>query len=343
MHELVNQMTTAASTSQNASSTLLAAAGATTTTSTLTTATSTQQPSSSAVRALAMEYKSLQEEPVEGFRVKLMNDDNLFEWEVAIFGPPDTLYQGGYFKAHMKFPNDYPYSPPSIRFLTKVWHPNVYENGDLCISILHPPVDDPQSGELPCERWNPTQNVRTILLSVISLLNEPNTYSPANVDASVMYRRWRDSQGKDNEYPNIIRKQALAANAEAKREGIVVPMTLEDYCLKPTVKPSTESGLDANFYDDDFDLETEDLPTDSEDEDDEDDDEDDEEDEDDNDDDDDVNEENRQEKGNGDSAAISKTKCKNNNGLVATKTTAAGGASADDTESADDSGKGETS
>lgn len=191
-------MTTAASTSQNASSTLRANAGAVGgglgSSSTTTSLTSTPTPSSSAVRALAMEYKSLQEEPVEGFRVKLINDDNLFEWEVAIFGPPDTLYQGGYFKAHMKFPHDYPYSPPSIRFLTKVWHPNVYENGDLCISILHPPVDDPQSGELPCERWNPTQNVRTILLSVISLLNEPNTYSPANVDASVMYRRWRDSQ-----------------------------------------------------------------------------------------------------------------------------------------------------
>lgn len=60
-------------------------------------------------------------------------------------------------------------------------------------------------GERIEERWNPTQNVRTILLSVISLLNEPNTYSPANVDASVMYRKWRDSHGKDNEYPNIIR------------------------------------------------------------------------------------------------------------------------------------------
>ena len=56
------------------------------------------QPSSSAVRALGLEYKSLQDEPVEGFSVKLTNDDNLFEWEVAIFGPPDTLYQGGYFK-----------------------------------------------------------------------------------------------------------------------------------------------------------------------------------------------------------------------------------------------------
>lgn len=100
------------------------------------------------------------------------------------------------------------------------------QNGDLCISILHPPIDDPQSGELPCERWNPTQNVRwaliilhismfsngvwismyrTVLLSVISLLNEPNTFSPANVDASVMYRRWKESRGKDKEYENIIR------------------------------------------------------------------------------------------------------------------------------------------
>uniref|UniRef100_A0A8I5MZ79 UBC core domain-containing protein n=1 Tax=Papio anubis TaxID=9555 RepID=A0A8I5MZ79_PAPAN len=81
-----------------------------------------------------------------------------------------------------------------------MWHPNIYETGDVCISILHPPVDDPQSGELPSERWNPTQNVRTILLSVISLLNEPNTFSPANVDASVMYRKWKESKGKDREY-----------------------------------------------------------------------------------------------------------------------------------------------
>ncbi|KAH8378823.1 hypothetical protein KR009_001665 [Drosophila setifemur] len=331
-------MTTAASTSQHASSTMMAGSGSgagSIASSSASLAAPTTTPSSSAVRALAMEYKSLQEEPVEGFRVKLINDDNLFEWEVAIFGPPDTLYQGGYFKAHMKFPHDYPYSPPSIRFLTKVWHPNVYENGDLCISILHPPVDDPQSGELPCERWNPTQNVRTILLSVISLLNEPNTFSPANVDASVMYRRWRDSQDfqllQDNEYPNIIRKQALAANAEAKREGIVVPMTLEDYCLKPTRKPTTESGLDANFYDDDFDLETEDdLHTDDDDFD--------EDDEDDEDEDDDEEEE---DEGDSATASISKnngsSKCKNNG--LGRDAVAAGG---DDAESADDSGKGET-
>lgn len=55
-------------------------------------------PTSSAVRALSLELKSMQEEGLEGFRVKLVNDESLFEWEVAIFGPPDTLYQGGYFK-----------------------------------------------------------------------------------------------------------------------------------------------------------------------------------------------------------------------------------------------------
>merc|ERR1719507_2888515 len=211
--------------------------------------------SSSAVRALALEIKSLQEDPLEGIRSRLVNEDNLFEWEVALFGPPDTLYQGGYFKAHMKFPPDYPYSPPSVRFITKVWHPNVYENGDLCISILHPPVDDPHSGELPCERWNPTQNVRTILLSVVSLLNEPNTYSPANVDASVMFRRWKDSKGKDKEYENIIRKQVSASYAEATKDQVVVPLTMEEYCIKAKSRPAASDNIDmTDFYDDDYDI-----------------------------------------------------------------------------------------
>lgn len=208
-------------------------------------------PSSSAVRALALEYKSFIDDPLEGIRPKLNNEENLFEWEVALFGPPETLYEGGYFKVLVKFPPDYPYSPPTVRFISKVWHPNVYENGDLCISILHPPIDDPQSGELPCERWNPTQNVRTILLSVVSLLNEPNTYSPANVDASVMFRRWKDSKGKDREYENIIRKQVIASKADAEKDGVVVPTTMEEYCLKPKPPPSVQDNIDIDdFYDD---------------------------------------------------------------------------------------------
>ncbi|XP_010005442.1 PREDICTED: ubiquitin-conjugating enzyme E2 R2-like [Chaetura pelagica] len=136
---------------------------------------------------------------------KLCGVDTMLEGGAANQRDLGQLKYFSFFQAHIKFPIDYPYSPPTFRFLTKMWHPNIYENGDVCISILHPPVDDPQSGELPSERWNPTQNVRTILLSVISLLNEPNTFSPANVDASVMFRKWRDSKGKDKEYAEIIR------------------------------------------------------------------------------------------------------------------------------------------
>ena len=64
-------------------------------------------PSGSAIRALALELKGLQDDPLEGIRSRLVNEDNMFEWEVALFGPPDTLYQGGYFKVRR--------SPDNIR------------------------------------------------------------------------------------------------------------------------------------------------------------------------------------------------------------------------------------
>lgn len=57
-----------------------------------------QMPSSQ--KALMLELKSLQEEPVEGFRITLVAESDLYNWEVAIFGPPNTLYEGGYFKVH---------------------------------------------------------------------------------------------------------------------------------------------------------------------------------------------------------------------------------------------------
>merc|ERR1712122_447791 len=208
--------------------------------------------SNSSSRVLLMEFNKLTKEPVEGFEISLKNED-IYNWNVVIFGPPKTLYEGGYFKAEMSFPNDYPYSPPSFRFLTEMWHPNIYENGDVCISILHPPVDDPQSGELPSERWNPTQNVRTVLLSVISLLNEPNTFSPANVDASVMYRRWKESDGKDEEYKTIIIRQVKKSQEDAKKDNVTIPTTLDEYCIKTTISHPVESDED-NFdwdpYDD---------------------------------------------------------------------------------------------
>ncbi|XP_001967060.2 ubiquitin-conjugating enzyme E2 R2 [Drosophila ananassae] len=228
--------------------------------------------SSMAKRALALEYKRLQEQMVEGFTVDLIDENNLFEWAVGIFGPPDTLYEGGYFKATMKFPNDYPYSPPTLCFQTKVWHPNVYTSGTLCISILHPPTDNTNSGELPCERWNPAQTVRTILLSVISLLNEPNTSSPANVEAALMYRRWLETKGEDKEYEEIIRQQALESSEEARRHGIIVPRTREEYIKNP--QEPEEDELDDSFF---YDAYNQDLMDEDEDDDEEEDDDEDEE------------------------------------------------------------------
>lgn len=83
-------------------------------------------------------------------------------------------------------------------------HWAVYPDGRVCISILHPPGHDEMSGELPEERWLPTQTVSTVMLSVLSMLNDPNFSSPANVDASVQWRR--DSAGYKKRVRSLIEK-----------------------------------------------------------------------------------------------------------------------------------------
>ncbi|EFA78174.1 ubiquitin-conjugating enzyme E2 [Heterostelium album PN500] len=160
-----------------------------------------------ASKLLQNQFKKIQSEPIEGVCFELVNE-NLFEWKAYVEGPPETDYEGGIFQISMKFPNDYPMSPPTLVFLSEFWHPNVYTDGKVCISILHPPGEDETSGELPEERWLPTQTVTTIILSVISLLSAPNTSSPANVDASVEWRNEREAYKK--------RIKALIAKANQK-------------------------------------------------------------------------------------------------------------------------------
>lgn len=72
----------------------------------------------------------------------------------------------------------------------------VYPNGTVCISILHPPGDDPNHYEHASERWSPIQSVEKILISVMSMLAEPNDESPANVEAAKMWRERRDEYEK---------------------------------------------------------------------------------------------------------------------------------------------------
>ncbi|XP_044079829.1 ubiquitin-conjugating enzyme E2 G1a isoform X2 [Siniperca chuatsi] len=78
---------------------------------------------------LRRQLAELNKNPVEGFSAGLIEDNDLYRWEVLIIGPPDTLYEGGVFKAHLTFPKDYPLRPPKMKFITDIWHPND-PNGD---------------------------------------------------------------------------------------------------------------------------------------------------------------------------------------------------------------------
>lgn len=136
---------------------------------------------------LSRQLKDLQKNPVEGFSAGLV-EDNIYEWEILIMGSQDTLYEGGFFKAHLTFPKSYPIDPPTMVFVTEMYHPNVYPDGTVCISILHPPGDDKYGYEQASERWSPVHTVETILVSVISMLSSPNDESPANIEAAKEYR-----------------------------------------------------------------------------------------------------------------------------------------------------------
>eukprot|EP00040_Diaphanoeca_grandis_P003881 m.26257 g.26257 ORF g.26257 m.26257 type:complete len:168 (-) comp15333_c0_seq1:231-734(-) len=140
---------------------------------------------------LSRQLKDLKKNPVEGFSAGLANEDDIYKWDIMVMGPPDTIFEGGYFKAQLTFPTEYPVKPPKLVFQSKMWHPNVYKSGEVCISILHEPGEDKHGYEDAGERWNPTQTVTTIMLSVISMLCDPNDMSPANVDAA---KEWRENR-----------------------------------------------------------------------------------------------------------------------------------------------------
>jgi len=114
--------------------------------------------------------------------------DNFLHWDILIFGPLGTIYENGIFKAEMIFDTNYPIKAPKFKFISEITHPNIYQDGRVCISILHEGQDVYQYEKMS-ERWNPQQGVASILLSIISMLNEPNFESPANVDASVLWKK----------------------------------------------------------------------------------------------------------------------------------------------------------
>jgi len=161
---------------------------------------------------LRRQLQDFRKHPVDGFSAGLVDDSNMYEWAITIYGPPDTLYEGAFLKARMSFPPEFPLRPPKVKFVTPMWHPNIYPSGDVCISILHEPGDDPMNPQEDAgERWLPVHSIETIIVSIISLLSAdtPSTESPANVDAAKEVRE--DLAGYCKKVRRLARRSAEEA------------------------------------------------------------------------------------------------------------------------------------
>ena len=130
---------------------------------------------------LTRELAKLTSDTIEG--IEICNTDDIRIWTASINGPIDTPYQNFKFKLELKFDDNYPVKAPSVKFSSPIYHPNVYKDGKICVDILQ--------GE-----WSPAQNVRTILISIRSLLMDPNPNSPANRDAAVIYKQSKELYSK---------------------------------------------------------------------------------------------------------------------------------------------------
>jgi len=87
------------------------------------------------------QFKDLSKAPPDNVSIGL-HEDQLHIWECLFMGPNNSLYEGGFYKALLEFPPDFPNNPPTMKFVTPILHPNVYPDGKVCISILHPPGED---------------------------------------------------------------------------------------------------------------------------------------------------------------------------------------------------------
>lgn len=116
---------------------------------------------------------------------------NMLQWECIIPGKKKTSWEGGLYKAILKFPSDYPFNPPQVRFTPPIFHPNIYPAGVVCLSLLDAEKD-----------WRAQIMIPQILVGLQELLDTPNLNSPANQPANLLYKSDRKA------YEEKIREQA---------------------------------------------------------------------------------------------------------------------------------------
>jgi ubiquitin-conjugating enzyme E2 D len=116
------------------------------------------------MKRLKAEIKDLEENPVSNCSASPI-DDNMTHWKATIFGPENTPYENGIFKLDIQFQADHPFRPPKITFITPIYHCNINKSGSICLDILK-------------DQWSPALTISKVLLSLCSLLSEPNPDDP---------------------------------------------------------------------------------------------------------------------------------------------------------------------
>jgi ubiquitin-conjugating enzyme E2 D/E len=129
-------------------------------------------------KRLNKELKNFKKSPPSNCSAGLV-DNNIKHWVATIMGPSDSPYQGGVFSLDIKFGNNYPFNPPKIFFKTKIYHPNIrLSDGSICLDILK-------------SNWSPALTISKILISICSLLTDPNPHDPLEPEIASVYLKNR--------------------------------------------------------------------------------------------------------------------------------------------------------
>ena len=136
-----------------------------------------------ASKRILKELNDFVTDPPLGCSGGLVNTDDIYIWEATIIGPIDSPYSGGIFKLKIMITDKYPFKPPRIKFVTPIIHPNINATGSICLDVLN-------------KSWSPVLTISKILLSIMSLLTDPNPNDPLDKSAADLYINDRENYNK---------------------------------------------------------------------------------------------------------------------------------------------------
>ena len=116
-------------------------------------------------KRIESEIKDIEKNPPSNCSAGPIDNSNIYEWQATIIGPDESPYEGGMFNLQISFPENYPFKPPKIIFNTKIYHCNINSSGSICLDILK-------------DQWSPALTIGKVLLSICSLMDDPNPDDP---------------------------------------------------------------------------------------------------------------------------------------------------------------------